>query len=72
MLEMPPLESPADYAMGIVREVVGDVTFWGHRGYWGTDCFHAPDIDLTFARTRNVHDAPGEYDGNRLMRLLAD
>jgi D-alanyl-D-alanine carboxypeptidase len=72
MLQIPTLAFPVNYAMGIERRTVAGVTYWGHTGFWGSGCFHAPDIDLTFACTRNVHDTPEGHDGGRLVALLSE
>jgi hypothetical protein len=56
--------------MGLRRLEVNGVEFWGHSGYWGSDCFHAPALDLTVATTRNMAEEPEGYDRLRYLHLL--
>ena len=46
-------QNPGGYGMGIGRATVGNVTCYGHSGYWGTTVRHCPSIDLTVAAAMN-------------------
>jgi D-alanyl-D-alanine carboxypeptidase len=70
MLDVPDLPSPRRYGLGIQQNVVEGFQMWGHRGAWGSSCFHAPDIDMTFAFTRNTADVYEGYDEFGIIALL--
>jgi hypothetical protein len=56
--------------MGIfVVDADGERCF-GHRGFWGTQTVHCPDLDLTFART--VNQANDHVDDNVLEKIIVD
>jgi D-alanyl-D-alanine carboxypeptidase len=70
MTSIPEKHTGHAYGMGLRRLEVNGVEFWGHSGYWGSDCFHAPALDLTVATTRNMAEEPEGYDRLRYLHLL--
>lgn len=73
MLTVPDLPDPTrQYGLGIQRNTVEGIEMWGHRGAWGSACFHAPEIDMTFAYTRNMNISgfPPGYEEFGLAGLL--
>jgi D-alanyl-D-alanine carboxypeptidase len=58
-------------AMGIFRVDVDGETCFGHRGYWGTQTIHCPELDLTFARATNQA-SDADFDSDPLERVIAD
>lgn len=55
MLVMSPqsLEEGSAYGMGIGRARYGEITCYGHGGFWGTAARHCPAIDLTVTAAVN-------------------
>ncbi len=37
------------YGMGLARIMINEQTCYGHGGFWGTEVWHCPDIDVTVA-----------------------
>jgi D-alanyl-D-alanine carboxypeptidase len=64
----------AGAALGIFEARIAGVRCWGHPGWWGTEAYHCPGRELTFALTVNQSDeasidtAPVERAVMRLAR----
>jgi D-alanyl-D-alanine carboxypeptidase len=69
MLEVPAVAVADGAGMGIFEVDAAGERCFGHRGFWGTQTIHCPDLDLTFARTINLALAE-TFDSNPLEATI--
>jgi D-alanyl-D-alanine carboxypeptidase len=66
-------DRPGGYGMGIGRSKMGELTCYGHSGYWGTAVRHCPEADLTVAVAMNrspMESAPMGPLANAAVKLV--
>ncbi|HEU4356446.1 MAG TPA: serine hydrolase domain-containing protein [Actinomycetota bacterium] len=55
-------EDPSTHGMFLFRRRIGDQTWWGHDGYWGTTAFTCPERDVTIVTGHQRSDMPDAFD----------
>jgi D-alanyl-D-alanine carboxypeptidase len=58
----PDEDDPACAAMFLFRAEVGDETWWGHDGFWGTSAYTCPARDVTIVAGNQRSDMPASFD----------
>jgi D-alanyl-D-alanine carboxypeptidase len=51
-------ESDNRYGYGIILYSFDDIRFYGHSGYWGSDVFYNPDLEITMVISVNQTNLP--------------
>jgi D-alanyl-D-alanine carboxypeptidase len=62
-------DDPRNAAMYLFRAEIGEETWWGHDGWWGTTAFTCPATDVTIVAGHQQAKMPDEY--SRLGFLIA-
>lgn len=75
MLEIPVVNrtgNAGNYALGIFRRNGGGEDCWGHSGFWGTEVYHCPRSDVTFARHFNQAQPDKTFRSGELKLRLVE
>lgn len=71
MLEIPPTNTDAGMAMGLIRQEVAGEECWGFSGFWGTFALTCPGAGVTFAVSIDQAFPGDDFDGDALLAGLA-
>src|SRR5262245_5255835 len=71
MTKISPAGREEKAGMGIYTVDAAGERCYGHRGFWGTQTIHCPDLDLTYARTTNQGDDQ-DFDDDALEQVIVD
>jgi D-alanyl-D-alanine carboxypeptidase len=71
MTHVPAVAREEQGAMGLYVVDAAGERCYGHRGFWGTQTIHCPDLDLTYARTINQALNDG-FDSNPLEATIVE
>jgi D-alanyl-D-alanine carboxypeptidase len=71
MTHVPAVSRDDQAAMGLYVVDAAGERCYGHRGFWGTQTIHCPDLDVTYARTINQALNDG-FDSNPLEATIVE